>query len=252
MPQLFFTDLSALRRSVTIDDIVHGLSAETIATAGDLGLVDSMPFILGEDGSYDHDLNRFFRSGPTMGVRSLNSLRAYARDIVVWLRFLAERRDGKSVWAADRDDIAAFHEARRLSSPPHRIAASSWNRSIAALDKLYRWAVEENLIGKAPFTYRQMWVRGTDGSAVGVAANIGARTGRPEGRHSVPVAGPLSVVPRCGVARTASRWAGRLDLARPQWRTQRPVRRTAGDDRPAVAGGIERVADGAVTARPVS
>lgn len=172
MPQLFFTDLSALRRSVTIDDIVHGLSAETIATAGDLGLVDSMPFILGEDGSYDHDLNRFFRSGPTMGVRSLNSLRAYARDIVVWLRFLAERRDGKSVWAADRDDIAAFHEARRLSSPPHRIAASSWNRSIAALDKLYRWAVEENMIGKAPFTYRQMWVRGTDGSAVGVAANM--------------------------------------------------------------------------------
>ncbi len=67
MPQLFFTDLSALRRSVTIDDIVHGLSAETIATAGDLGLVDSMPFILGEDGSYDHDLNRFLPVGPDHG-----------------------------------------------------------------------------------------------------------------------------------------------------------------------------------------
>ena len=77
-----------------------------------------MPFILGDDGSYDHNLNRFFRACPTMGVRSLNSLRAYARDIVVWLRFLAERRGGKPVWAADRDDIAAFHEARRLSPPP--------------------------------------------------------------------------------------------------------------------------------------
>jgi hypothetical protein len=85
------------------------------------GLVDGMPFILGDDGSYDHDLNRFFRACPTMGVRSLNSLRSYARDILVWLRFLAERRGGKSVWAADREDVAAYHEARRLSVPPHRI-----------------------------------------------------------------------------------------------------------------------------------
>ncbi|MGC5209495.1 site-specific integrase, partial [Escherichia coli] len=88
-------------------------------------------------------LNRFFRACPTMGVRSLNSLRSYARDILVWLRFLAERRGGKSVWAADREDVAAYHEARRLSVPPHRISAASWNRCVAALDKLYRWAVEE-------------------------------------------------------------------------------------------------------------
>jgi site-specific recombinase XerD len=172
MPQLHFTDLAALRRPAIVHGVAHELSAEMIAAAEGLGLVDGMPFILGDDGSYDHDLNRFFRACPTMGVRSLNSLRAYARDIVVWLRFLAERCGGKSVWVADRDDIAAFHEARRLSPLPHRISASSWNRSVAALDKLYRWAVEEKLIGKAPFTYRQVWTRAIDGSVMGAAANM--------------------------------------------------------------------------------
>ena len=172
MPQLYFTDLRALCRPAIVDGVSHDLPAEIIVTAEAVGLVDGMPFILGDDGSYDHNLNRFFRACPTMGVRSLNSLRAYARDIVVWLRFLAERRGGKPVWAADRDDIAAFHEARRLSPPPHRISASSWNRSVAALDKLYRWAVEEKLIGKAPFAYRQVWTRSLDGVAMGVAANM--------------------------------------------------------------------------------
>jgi len=176
MPQLYFTDLGALRGLAIVDGVTHELSEEVIAAAQSFGLVDGMPFILGHDGSYDHDLNRFFRACPTMGVRSLNSLRAYARDIVVWLRFLAERRGGKSVWSADRGDIAAFHEARRLSAPPHRISASSWNRAVAALDKLYRWAVEEKLIARAPFSYRQVWTRALDGSAISVAANMARET----------------------------------------------------------------------------
>ena len=92
LPQLFFTDLSALSRSATVDGVTHRLTPAEIAAARDIGLVDGMPFILGPDGIYDHQLNRFLRAGPTMGVRSMNSLRAYARDIVVWMRFLAERR----------------------------------------------------------------------------------------------------------------------------------------------------------------
>lgn len=172
MPQLYFTDLGALRRPAIVDGVTYELSEEVIEAAQRFGLVDGMPFILGHDGSYDHDLNRFFRACPTMGVRSLNSLRAYARDIIVWLRFLSEQRSGKSIWSADREDIAAFHQARRLSAPPHRISAASWNRAVAALDKLYRWAVDERLITKAPFTYRQVWVRTSDGSNMAVAANM--------------------------------------------------------------------------------
>jgi site-specific recombinase XerD len=116
-----------------------------------------MPFILDDDGAYDINLNRFFRACPTMGVRSMHSVKAYARDILTWLRFLKERRGGKTVWQADRDDVAAYHAARRLSGVPHRISAASWNRNIAALEKLYRWGVEEELIRATPFTYRHVW-----------------------------------------------------------------------------------------------
>ena len=172
MVQLYFTDLRALRLPAIVDGVADELPAEVLSASGELGLVQGMPFILGEDGRYLHDVNRFFRACPTIGVRSLNSLRSYGRDIVVWLRFLAERRGGKSVWSADREDIASFHRARRLSSPPHRISAASWNRSIAALDKFYRWGVEEKLIAKAPFTYRQSWARNLEGRGIAVEANM--------------------------------------------------------------------------------
>jgi hypothetical protein len=92
MPQLFFTDLAALKMPAVVDGVVDQLTTAEIAAMESFGLVEGMPFILGEDGSYDHDLNRFFRAAPTMGVRSLNSLRAYARDIVVWLRFRGAAR----------------------------------------------------------------------------------------------------------------------------------------------------------------
>lgn len=182
MPQLYFTDLSALRRSVTVNGVTHELSADERAATQSVGLIEAMPFVLGRDGAYDHHLNRFFRSCPTMGVRSLNSIRAYARDIVVWMRFLEERRDGKSLWWADRDDVAAFHETRRLSGPPFRISASSWNRMIAALDKLYRWAVDERIIAAAPFTYRQLWSRASTSRAVmTVAVNCAKESGARNG-----------------------------------------------------------------------
>ncbi len=182
MPQLFITDLSAVHRSVTVHGTTYELSSDEIAAPDNVGLVEGMPFILGSDGAYDHHLNRFLRSCPTMGVRSMNSLRAYARDIVVWMRFLEERRNGKSLWSADRDDIAAFHEARRMSEPPFRISASSWNRMIAALDKLYRWAVDEKIIADAPFTYRQLWSRASaSGAVIAMAVNCAKESGARKG-----------------------------------------------------------------------
>ncbi|MCR5857372.1 tyrosine-type recombinase/integrase [Mesorhizobium sp. J428] len=107
-----------------------------------------------------------------MGVRSPNSLRAYGRDLVVWMRFLAERRDGKSVWSADREDVAVFHAARRRSEPPHRISAASWNRSVAALEKFYGWAAEEGLIAASPFGTPVAW------RPVGRGRYVPARTSR--------------------------------------------------------------------------
>lgn len=182
MPKLYFTDLSSLSKTANLNGLSLALSPEERMAASRLGLVEGMPFILGDDGSYDHQVNRFFRACPTLGVRSMNSLRAYARDIVVWMRFLHERRSGKTVWAASREDISAFHEARRLSDPQFRISASSWNRAVAALDKLYRWALDERIISALPFVYRQAWAPPSSrvsqqAGATNTARERGARNG---------------------------------------------------------------------------
>src|SRR5260370_16685098 len=85
-----------------------------------------------------------------MGVRSSNSLRAYARDLLVWMRFLCERRGSKPIWQADREDVAAYHAPRRRSAPVHRISPASWNRPVAALGEFSVWGVEEELIPTSP------------------------------------------------------------------------------------------------------
>src|SRR5215470_10527570 len=158
MPQLYFTELTAFRGSGMVPQGgLPAFSAAAIAAAEKAGLSEGLPFILDDDGRYDLELNRFFRACPTMGVRSPNSLRAYSRDLVVWMRFLRERRDGRSVWQADRDDVAAYHAARRRSAPTHRISAASWNRAVAALEKFYAWALEEELITASPFGSGMGW-----------------------------------------------------------------------------------------------
>jgi len=150
---LYFTDLDTISRPLFLDDLAVSLAPGALDAVERTGLIHGMPFILMDDGSYDLDLNRFLRACPTMGARSPNTWRSYARDILVWARFLSERRGGKTVWQADRHDVLAFHRARRLSDAPYRISASSWNRSVAALEKLYRWAVEEEIITTSPFGY---------------------------------------------------------------------------------------------------
>ena len=85
-------------------------------------------------------------------------MRSYAYDLLVWVRFL-DQACAKTVWQATREDVDAYHRARRHDEAANRISAASWNRAIAALDKLYRWAVEEGLVGQSPFTYRDGWRR---------------------------------------------------------------------------------------------
>jgi hypothetical protein len=74
------------------------------------------------------------------------------------VRFLDEART-KSVWQATREDVDAYHRARRHDDAANRISAASWNRAVAALDKLYRWGVEDGIILQSPFTYRDVWRR---------------------------------------------------------------------------------------------
>jgi hypothetical protein len=83
-----------------------------------------VPAILKDGGEYDPNLTRFLSDLPLNGVRSHHSPRSYGYDIVVWLRFLEAR--GKSLWQANRDDVDAYHRARRRDDATHRISAASW------------------------------------------------------------------------------------------------------------------------------
>lgn len=126
------------------------------------GLDRDIPTILADGTPYDPHLDRFFLELPLNGTRSRHSLRAIGYDIVVWLRFLEQAR-ATSVWFVSHDDVVSFHSTRRRSGASYRISASSWNRSVASLEKLYRWGVDRELIAASPFRHRQVWHRGLGG-----------------------------------------------------------------------------------------
>ncbi|MBL8537051.1 MAG: site-specific integrase [Hyphomonadaceae bacterium] len=121
-----------------------------------------VPIVLRDGALYDVELDRFMRDLPANGARSRHTLRAYGYDIMLWARFLDEAR-AKTIWRADRDDVTAYHRARRRSGAHTRISAASWNRAIASLDKLYAWALDEALVTASPFRRRTVWRRGRGG-----------------------------------------------------------------------------------------
>lgn len=85
------------------------------------------------------------------------------------MRFLAEAC-GKTVWLAERANVAAFHRARRRADAGFRISAASWNRSVASLEKLYRWAELDGLVASTPFTHRDVWRQRHGGRCARIAA----------------------------------------------------------------------------------
>ncbi|HWC12736.1 MAG TPA: site-specific integrase [Acidimicrobiales bacterium] len=148
-------ELFLSRRSLLDSRVVEGghKLADRRSALDLAGVPERMPFVLGDDGSYDLRLNQFLRELPTMGVPAEKSWLAYARDVVTWARFLAEQR-GKTVWEAEQADVAAYHRVRRLSPPETAISSSTWDRGIATLDKFYRWATANGHVHRPPFSYR--------------------------------------------------------------------------------------------------
>lgn len=145
-----------------VDNVIAASSITLQERRPAAGLDAYVPMILRDGALYDPDLDRFFRDLPLNGVRSRHSLRAYGYDVLVWVRFLSEAC-AKTVWQADRRDVVAYHRARRRAEAGQRISAASWNRAVACLDRLYRWGVQEELIGEAPFTHRSVWRQGHAG-----------------------------------------------------------------------------------------
>lgn len=117
------------------------------------GVCECQPFVLGPDGAYDVQLNRFFRELDGWGVRSENGRDAYTRDIMLFVRFLHESRGGTSIWRCDGDDLRAYKRARLRGGADHQVAVSTWRRAVAALDKWVQWARYERLLEGEPFRY---------------------------------------------------------------------------------------------------
>jgi len=133
-----------------------GLAAAGIDSAAVLsraGVAGGLPFLLGADGSYDLQLNRFFRELDGWGVRAANSILAYARDIMVFCRFLFMSRGGKAIWECDSADLRAYKRVRLHTPGPAQVSVATWRRSIAALDKRAAWALYEGMISGLPFRY---------------------------------------------------------------------------------------------------
>jgi site-specific recombinase XerD len=170
---LFKTELARLGE-------VPGVGGDAAAVLTRAGVAEGQVFALGPDGSYDVELNRFFRELDGWGVRSSNSVRAYARDLVLFGRFLTERRGGKAIWEAGQEDLRAYRRARR--SGPGAVSAGTWNRFIAALDKWAEWAVYEKLIDAVPFRYADVTVWTPRGPA-----KVRVNTERDPGEESGPV-----------------------------------------------------------------
>lgn len=145
MVELFFTE--GTRATCRL------LGADSSEVLHQAGARDGSPFVLGPDGGYDVELNRFFRELGSWGVRAANSVVAYARDVMLFCRFLHASRGGKTIWECDGADLRAYKAVRLHSPGEHQVSVSTWRRSIAALDKWASWAVYEGLLPAAPFRY---------------------------------------------------------------------------------------------------
>jgi len=143
-------------RAASAPGLDAGMTAAAVLARA--GVRERQVFVLGADGSYDVKLNRFFCELDGWGVRAASSVRAYARDISVFCRFLEQARGGKSIWECDAADLAAFKRARLHADPGQAVSVSTWRRSIAALDKWAAWAKYEGLIGELPFRYEDKTV----------------------------------------------------------------------------------------------
>jgi site-specific recombinase XerD len=152
----------------------------------DLNIIDGQPFVLDKSGvllkercaqlgidcnslaelieephapvdlSYPPEINEFllFRTSTS---KSPNTWKADAEQLTIFLRWIKAQSKG---WEeVTIHDLRAFYRARRLQPSAHTkkpISPKTWNACVSTLSRFYEWALDEVLITKLPFTYRQV------------------------------------------------------------------------------------------------
>lgn len=145
--ELFITD----RRRLTGLTMPEGADCSPHDVLDRRAIPQGMPFILAADGGYDVRLNQWLASLPNNNVFARNSWSAYARDLLIWIRWLSEHCDGKTIWTADDEDFRAFYFARCHSEDPaERIVESSWKRQRSTLVAFYESAVARGYVARNP------------------------------------------------------------------------------------------------------
>ncbi|MCW2630823.1 site-specific integrase [Mycobacterium sp.] len=123
------------------------------------------PFMLDPNLKADARLTRFFsRSGFVQLAKSTKV--SYTNDYRVFFNFLWLR--GKHWDEADLDDLLDFEDWRRRSPRnPARVSGAKWNRELAALQRLYRWATAQQVLAVNPMAVKT--VRNRHGDMVETA-----------------------------------------------------------------------------------
>ncbi len=113
------------------------------------GIRPGTPILLSPEFSYDVELNEFFHS-VGMQASAQNTQMGYARDIAAFLTFLWVARAKRSWRDAAEADHLAYAFWRRSDPDGPRVAASTWDREVAAVNRLYRWAVRQRCMAATP------------------------------------------------------------------------------------------------------
>jgi len=111
------------------------------------------PFLTDPDFRVDARLSRFYARS-SFARLAPESKRNYTTDHCLFFNFLWQR--GKAWFEATRDDLLDYEDWRRRSPQnPVQVSGGRWNRELAALQLLYRWAVNEGHLGRNPITMRE-------------------------------------------------------------------------------------------------
>jgi site-specific recombinase XerD len=115
------------------------------------------PFMVDPEFGVDARLTRYFTRSTFTHLAS-ETKRNYVNDCCVFFNFLWQQ--GKYWSDASAEDLLDFQHWRRYSPRnADRIGGAKWNRELAALKRLYEWAVKQHYVQVSPVTMREVTSR---------------------------------------------------------------------------------------------
>jgi integrase len=125
---------------------------------------EGSPFMTSPTGDVDPMLTAYFNSGSFAGLAE-SSQKSYTEDYRIFFNFLWQR---KKRWPdATVDDLEDYEDWRRRAPGNIRpIGGAKWIRELSALNRLYKWAAQKQIIDLSPI--RTVTVYGRYGAPIEV------------------------------------------------------------------------------------